>query len=143
MSDDYSAITAMTGGDPQLARHLRASLAVIARRTDDPELRDLVVSVLQGRTSVRRVFEHPAFHRMASTNIDNLQQGLDQLPADEREALLSQAGEARTPEEVQLQLMEDEPFAEQPEDPDGPDGPHGTDGTGEREHPGDSEDHRR
>lgn len=79
-ASDFSAIDAMAGGDPQLARHLRASMAVVARRTEDPELHQLVVSVLAGKQSVRRVFEHPSFREMAATNIGNLEKGLAGSP---------------------------------------------------------------
>ncbi|MCM3516419.1 MULTISPECIES: hypothetical protein [Nocardioides] len=82
---DYSGIDAMTRGDQRQARQLRATLAVIARRTEDPDLRRLCVSVLGGEQSVRRVFEHPTFWAMASRNYENLEEGIARLSPEERE----------------------------------------------------------
>lgn len=89
---DFSAIGAITRGDEHSARRLRASLAVIARRTDDKSLRDLIVSVLAGNQSVRRVYEHRSFWSMFDTNLDNLQRGLDQLDDEQREDIISRVG---------------------------------------------------
>jgi hypothetical protein len=96
---DYSGIDAMTRGDHRQARQLRATLAVIARRTDDPALRRLVVSVLDGRESVRRVFAHPTFWQMAGTSLDNLEAGLEQLDDEQREDLMDRVGRERTEDE--------------------------------------------
>ncbi|MEO5853051.1 MAG: hypothetical protein ABIQ15_11110 [Nocardioides sp.] len=96
---DFSGIDQMTRGDARQARDLRATMAVIARRTDDPDLRALVVDVLAGRTSVRRVFEHPSFWSMAQTNLDNLEQGLERLSPEERETVTSQDRVEQTSDE--------------------------------------------
>lgn len=96
---DYSGIDAMTRGDHRQARQLRASLAVIARRTDDPALRQLVVAVLDGRESVRRVFAHPTFWQMAGTSLENLEAGLEQLDDEQREDLMDRVGRERTEDE--------------------------------------------
>lgn len=93
---DLSAIDAMAHGDERAARELRANVAVIARRTDDPSLRDLCVSILQGRESVRRMFAHPSFWAMAERNYQNLEEGLDRLSDEEREDLMDRIGEERT-----------------------------------------------
>jgi len=96
---DSSGIDAMTRGDHRQARQLRATLAVIARRTDDPALRRLVVSVLDGRESVGRVFAHPTFWQMAGSSLDNLEAGLEQLDDEQREDLMDRVGRERTEDE--------------------------------------------
>ena len=103
---DFSGIDQMTRGDERQARDLRATLAVIARRTDDPDLRRLIVDVLGGRTSVRRVFEHPAFWTMAATNLSNLEEGLDRLTDEERESVMAQAG-VRTTSDEDIEAMQE------------------------------------
>jgi hypothetical protein len=94
--NDFSAIDAMAHGDERAARQLRADVAVISRRTDDPDLRHLCRDILAGRQSVRRMFEHPSFWAMADRNMANLEQGLARLSDDEREALMERVGEERT-----------------------------------------------
>jgi hypothetical protein len=110
---DLSAIDQITRGDEHQARRLRATLAVIARRTDDPSLRQLVTDVLQGRQSVRRVFTHPTFWAMADAGLDNLQQGLDQLSEEDRRRLLDGIGHERTPDE-ELDALREPPPAPPP-----------------------------
>lgn len=97
--NDFSAIDAMAHGDERAARQLRADVAVISRRTDDPDLRHLCRDILAGRQSVRRMFEHPSFWSMADRNLSNLEEGLDRLSEEERESLMEQVGEARTDDE--------------------------------------------
>lgn len=109
---DYSAIAAVAGNDPRLIRSLRASLAVIARRTDDPSLRSLCVQVLQGSQSVRRVFEHPSFQQMTARSLQNLEKGLERLDPDEREESYNSISRRHTPEETQFALMEGRPLPE-------------------------------
>lgn len=94
--NDFSAIDAMAHGDERAARQLRADVAVISRRTDDPDLRHLCRDILAGRQSVRRMFEHPSFWAMADRNMANLEQGLDRLSDEERQALMDRVGEERT-----------------------------------------------
>jgi hypothetical protein len=91
---DLSGIDQFTRGDARQARDLRATVAVIARRTEDPALRELCVKVLQGRESVRRMFEHPTFWDMASASMANLEEGLEQLDDEQREDLLAKVGDA-------------------------------------------------
>jgi hypothetical protein len=119
---DYSGIDAMTHGDQRQARQLRASLAVIARRTDDPALRQLVVQVLDGRESVRRVFAHPTFWQMAGTSLDHLEEGLQQLDDEQREDLMDRIGRERTDDE-DIEAMREgggPPGAPEPEQPPAP-----------------------
>lgn len=93
---DFSAIDAMSHGDERAARQLRADVAVISRRTDDPDLRHLCRDILAGRQSVRRMFEHPSFWAMADRNMANLERGLDRLSDEERQSLVDRVGEERT-----------------------------------------------
>jgi len=93
---DFSAIDAMAHGDERAARQLRADVAVISRRTDDPDLRQLCRDILAGRQSVRRMFEHPSFWAMADRNMSHLEQGLARLSDEERESLMDRVGEERT-----------------------------------------------
>ena len=116
---DYSGIDAMTRGDRRQARQLRASLAVIARRTDDPGLRQLLVQVLDGRESVRRVFAHPTFWQMAGTSLDNLEEGLRQLDDEQREDLMDRVGRERTEDEDIEAMREGRPLPAE-EDPPAP-----------------------
>ena len=93
---DFSAIDAMAHGDERAARQLRADVAVISRRTDDPDLRHLCRDILAGRQSVRRMFEHPSFWSMADRHMSHLEQGLARLSDEERESLMERVGEERT-----------------------------------------------
>ncbi|ANH37568.1 hypothetical protein I601_1126 [Nocardioides dokdonensis FR1436] len=121
--DDFSGIDQLTRGDVAQARRLRATLAVISRRTEDPELRQLVRSVLAGRESVRRVFAHASFWQMAETSFDNLQRGLDQLSPEERDLVAEETGSAQTADAEIDQLRE--PAADPGEGPGREDrGPH-------------------
>ena len=81
MSDthDFSAISHVTGGDEHAARRLKATIAVIMRRTEDPELRALGKEVLAGRENVRRFLTHPSLMGMAERNFNNLEAGLERL----------------------------------------------------------------
>ncbi|MEX0428094.1 hypothetical protein AB3X52_10735 [Nocardioides sp. DS6] len=110
---DLSSGRQRPGNDPVLVRRLRADIAVIARRTDDPGLRDLCLSVLRGTQSVRRVFEHPPFARLTRTSVDNLQAGIDRLDEEERADLLAGIGVDALPEERQFALMEGRPLPEE------------------------------
>jgi hypothetical protein len=103
---DFSAIGAFCGHDQLLMRRLRASLAVIARRTDDPGLRQACLAALQGSSSVRRVFEHPAFRAMAERSADNLAEGLARLDVETREEVLERVGSRETSEATEFALME-------------------------------------
>lgn len=107
---DYSAIDTVAGHDPRLARSLRASIAVIARRTDDPSLRRLCIEVLHGTQSVRRVFAHPAFNGMVETSLDNLEKGLDRLDPQTREDLIAGIGVEDLPEASEFAMMEGRPL---------------------------------
>lgn len=101
MSDiDMSAIDNVAHHDERMARRLRANVAVIARRTGDPDLRALCLKVLGGQQSVRRVFEHPSFSGMLQHNLANLKQGLDRVPPERREEALRRIGEQITDDEV-------------------------------------------
>jgi len=100
MDHDYSAIDHLTAGDERMSQHVRANIAVLARRTDDPELRQLCLDVLGGRTSVRRVYEHPSFRSRLRTSLANLRAGLDRLPEQQRRSLLDQVGTRHTPDEL-------------------------------------------
>ena len=117
MSDnaDFSAISHITGGDEQAARRLKATIAVIMRRTEDPELRALGKEVLAGRENVRRFLTHPSLMGMAERNFNNLEEGLNRLSDDEREDVMSRVGEERTPDEVIDELRE--PAGEPTPDP--------------------------
>lgn len=106
---DLSGIDSITHGDERAARELRANIAVIARRTEDPSLRDLCVKVLEGRESVRRVFAHGSFWSMAEKNMENLEQGLEQLSDDQREDLMGRVGSERTPDEDIDALRDQDP----------------------------------
>jgi len=113
---DQSAIDQITHGDERLARHLRGTLAVIARRTDDPSLRQLVVNVLAGRESVRRVYEHPSFWAMATKNFENLEAGIDRLTDEEREMVRDKIDEQETPDD-EVTAMQEGRDAEPPPPP--------------------------
>jgi hypothetical protein len=103
---DYSAIDAVAGGDARAARELRASVAVIARRTEDPTLRELCLAVLAGRQSVRRVFEHPEFQQMSMVSLRHLEEGLARLDDDDREDLLARVGIPTLDQDAEFDLME-------------------------------------
>ena len=105
---DFSAIDAMAHGDERAARQLRADVAVISRRTDDPDLRHLCRDILAGRQSVRRMFEHPSFWAMADRNMANLEEGLDRLTDEERDILMDRVGEERTDDAEIEALIEGE-----------------------------------
>lgn len=111
---DYSAIDALAGGDPQEARALRASVAVIARRTDDRSLRDLCLAVLRGQQSIRRLVEHHSFQQLVESSVDHLQQGLDQLDPETRENLLAGVDVHPLSEEAEFALMEGRALPEDP-----------------------------
>lgn len=120
--NDHSGIDVMLQGDQEGARRLRATLAVIARRTDDPDLERTIRDVLAGRENVRRALLHPALFAMAERNFANLEEGLNRLSDDEREDLFSKVGEIRTPDEV-IDALEDPP-QDRPREPEPPAGPH-------------------
>lgn len=103
---DFSAIDQITGGDARAARRLRATIAVIMRRTEDPELRALGKDVLAGRENVRRFLTHSSLQGMAERNLDNLEEGLGRLSDEERDDVMSRAGEEVTPDEVIDELRE-------------------------------------
>jgi hypothetical protein len=136
--DDFSAIDAMAHGDERAARQLRADVAVISRRTDDPDLRHLCRDILAGRQSVRRMFEHPSFWAMADRNMANLEQGLARLSDEERESLMDRVGEERTDDAEIEALTEGEEtdavVADREAEARRDDGGPGPDGTGP--HPG-------
>ncbi|MGL5851027.1 MAG: hypothetical protein ACRCZD_09635 [Phycicoccus sp.] len=96
---DQSGIDGMTRGDREQARRLRATLAVISRRTDDEDLRRTVGEVLAGRVNVRRALLHPALTAMAERNLENLEKGLERLGPEQREDVLSRVGTERTPDD--------------------------------------------
>ena len=102
--NDFSAIDAMAHGDERAARQLRADVAVISRRTEDPDLRYLCRDILAGRQSVRRMFEHPSFWAMADRNMANLEEGLERLTEDERDTLRHRVGEERT-DDAEVQAL--------------------------------------
>ena len=108
MSDDvdFSAIDKITGGDARAARRLRTTIAVIMRRTDDPELRALGTEVLAGRENVRTFLTHPSLQSMAERNLNNLEEGLNRLSDEEREEVMSRVGEDITPDEAIDELRE-------------------------------------
>lgn len=96
---DFSAISHITGGDERAARRLRSTIAVIMRRTEDPQLRALGAEVLAGRENVRRFLTHPSLMGMAERNFANLEEGLNRLSDDEREEVMSRVGDGHTPDE--------------------------------------------
>lgn len=127
MSDtnaDFSAISHITGGDERAARRLRSTIAVIMRRTEDPQLRALGAEVLAGRENVRRFLTHPSLMGMAERTFTNLEEGLNRLSDDEREDVMSRVGDAHTPDEEidelreQVSEQDDRPAPEQRERPD-------------------------
>lgn len=103
---DFSAISQITGGDERAARRLKATIAVIMRRTDDPELRALGKDVLAGRENVRRFLTHPSLMSMAERNFAKLEEGVNRLSDDEREDVMSRVGEEQTPDEEIDELRE-------------------------------------
>ncbi|MGG5259458.1 hypothetical protein [Phycicoccus avicenniae] len=138
MSDqpDHSGIDSIVRGDADRARRLRATLAVVARRTDDEDLRRTVREVLAGRVNVRRALLHPALNAMAAKNLENLEKGLERLDPEQREDVLSRVGKERTPDEEIEEMREPTPTSdgrrapgEDPGRPRGPQPPAGGGGT--------------
>lgn len=101
MTDEHdgSGIDRMVRGEPERARRLRATLAVVARRTEDEDLRRVIRDVLAGTENVRRALLHPGMTAMAQASLDNLERGLDRLDPDEREDVMSRVGTERTADE--------------------------------------------
>ena len=110
--EDHSGIETMVGGDAERARRLRATLAVVARRTEDENLRRVVADVLAGRENVRKALLHPGMTSMAQTNLANLEEGLDRLSPEQREDVMSRVGEERTPDEEIDALREPTPSSD-------------------------------
>lgn len=111
-AQDHSGIETMVGGDADRARRLRATLAVVARRTEDENLRRVVADVLAGRANVRTALLHPGMMSMAQTNLSNLEEGLDRLSPEERDDVMSRVGEERTSEEDIDALREPTPSSD-------------------------------
>lgn len=103
---DFSAISQITDGDERAAQRLKATIAVIMRRTEDPELRALGKEVLAGRENVRRFLTHPSLMGMAERNFANLEEGVERLSDEEREDVMSRVGEEQTPDEEIDELRE-------------------------------------
>ena len=120
--EDFSGITAIVRGDAHAARRLRATLAVIARRTDDPDLRAVVTRVLAGRENVRRALTHPSLAAMAARNLDNLERGLERLTDEERDDVMSRVGTERTPDDVLDEMREPTPTSDGRRPPEPPPG---------------------
>lgn len=121
---DHSGIEQMVRGDAERARRLRATLAVVLRRTEDEDLRRVIREVLAGDQNVRRALMHPGMTAMAQSNLDNLERGLDRLDPQEREDVLARAGTERTPDEDIEAMREPTPTSDGRTAPgEGPRGP--------------------
>jgi hypothetical protein len=128
-ADRYNGVVSVVGGDPERARQLRANIAILARRLGDPQITRMVNEVLAGHRNVREVFRTRQFQEVGSRNLDNLEQGLDRLPAGERERMLVEAGERaeavaeREERDARLHALRDRDLPSSPVGPTGDVGP--------------------
>lgn len=98
---DESGITSLVGpGNEADARELRANLSRIARDTESERLRKLIADVLRGRKNVRTVFRTPEFNELAGRRLANIEAGLNQLSAEDREKVWNQPESYTDPESL-------------------------------------------
>lgn len=95
----------MAERNPDLARIVRANLAVYARRSDDPQVRDQVRDVLAGRADLSEVLVSPPFTETVDTHLDNLLAGVEQLSPEEKAQAFDRSGEPTS--EAELAALRD------------------------------------
>lgn len=110
--DEKSGIARIAHGDEEKAREFRANLAVFARRSNNPQLRRLVVDVLGGRREVREVFATPEWRMAVSKNIARVERGIAALTDEQREQVFD-PNRPRTPT-GKLDAMRDKAVAGRP-----------------------------
>ena len=104
-ADEESGIAKIVHGDEASARELRANLAVFARRSGSPEIRQMVASVLAGHRNIRDVLQTSEFNQTGMRHLENIERGLSRL-TDEQHAELFDPSRPRTPNE-KLAAMRD------------------------------------
>ena len=95
----------MAERSPELARIVRANLAVYARRSDDPQVREQVKGVLDGRRDLDEVLNSRPFAETVDRHVDNLLAGVEQLTPEERAKAFDRSGEPTS--EAELAALRD------------------------------------
>lgn len=103
--DQPGRLDRMAERDPELARIVRANLAVYARRSKDAQTRDRVKDVLAGRRDLTEVLNSKEFTETVRGHLDNLLAGVELLTPEEKERAFGRAGEP-TPA-TELAVMRD------------------------------------
>ncbi len=62
MSTPPDSTLDIAGGDVGLSRHLKDSLRLLAKRSDEPAFSRLIDDVLSGKRSLREAYTDPALH---------------------------------------------------------------------------------
>ena len=90
-ADEESGIAKIVHGDEASARELRANLAVFARRSGSPEIRQMVASVLAGHRNIRDVLQTSEFNQTGMRHLENIERGLSRLTDEQRAELAPDA----------------------------------------------------
>jgi hypothetical protein len=81
-------------GDKALSRHLNASLKVLRDRSDNDDFRRVVDDVLNGRASLRDVYNTPAFAAGIEPGVRKFAERWDELSQEERDRLAQEGQQA-------------------------------------------------
>lgn len=74
-------------GDKALSRHLNKSLEILRDRSDNDDFRRVVDDVLNGRASLRDVYNTPAFAAGIEPSVRKFAERWDELSQEERDRL--------------------------------------------------------
>jgi hypothetical protein len=89
-------------GNKALSNYLIRSLELLRDRSDSQDFQRLVGDVLEGRTSIRDVYDTPAFAAGIDGGVRQFGERWDQLSQDERDALARRGQEVIDAENERL-----------------------------------------
>ena len=81
-------------GDKALSRHLNESLKLLRDRSDNDDFRRVVDDVLNGRASLRDVYNTPAFAAGVEPGVRQFGERWDELSQEERDRLAQEGQRA-------------------------------------------------
>lgn len=87
MNDPNEAPLDIARGDRGLSQHLKASMRLLAERSEDHEFKALIKDALEGRRSLRDLAGSPAFERTLTPLVSSFAEKYRSLSEDERESM--------------------------------------------------------
>ena len=87
MSTPPDSTLDIAGGDIGLSRHLKDSLRLLAKRSDEPAFSRLIDDVLSGKRSLREAYTDPPYTRVMDAQVHAFADRWDAMSEEEKEEL--------------------------------------------------------